>query len=108
MTISSSLSHGNRALRLVFDPSLSLPHNGTSFSCFDLASSKALASRSSFSSVRTRCSRDSVYPRGKARLLSLSEVLHSNPTWIHCVNYHKISPAELIQILWGKVYVYLG
>ena len=53
------------------------------FSSF--SSSKSFNSRTSHSNARTRSSSDSVYPRGNARRLSLSLVLHSNPTFTHCV-----------------------
>jgi len=53
------------------------------FSSF--SSSSSFSSRTSASSTRTRSSNDSVYPLGKARRLSLSLVLHSNPTFVHCV-----------------------
>jgi hypothetical protein len=58
------------------------------FSSF--SSSKSFSSRTSDSSVRTRSSSDSVYPRGNARRLSLSLVLHSNPTLVHCVQLGRI------------------
>ena len=53
------------------------------FSSF--SSSSSFSSRTSASRTRTRSSNDSVYPLGKARRLSLSLVLHSNPTFVHCV-----------------------
>lgn len=60
MTISSSCSFGSRAFKLVFDPFLPLPQDIVSMSCLDFDSNAALASRSSFSNVRTRCSSVSV------------------------------------------------
>jgi hypothetical protein len=53
------------------------------FSSF--SSRRSFNSRASASRMRTRSSNDSVYPLGKARRLSLSLVLHSNPTLVHCV-----------------------
>jgi hypothetical protein len=56
-----------------------------SISIFSSRSSRrSFRSRSSASSCRTRSSSDSVYPRGNARRLSLSLVLHSKPTVAHC------------------------
>jgi hypothetical protein len=66
------------------------------FSSF--SSSKSFNSLTSASSPRTRSSRDSVYPLGKARRLSLSLVLHSNPTLAHCVQHGRI-PSHLIFLL---------
>jgi hypothetical protein len=51
------------------------------FSSF--SSSNCFNSRTSASRPRTRSSSDSVYPLGKALRLSLSLVLHSNPTLAH-------------------------
>ena len=53
------------------------------FSSF--SSRRSFRSRTSASSMRTRSSSDSVYPLGNARRLSLSLVLHSNQTLVHCV-----------------------
>jgi hypothetical protein len=49
------------------------------------SSKRRFSSLTSASSDLTCSSRDSVYPRGKALRLSLSLVLHSNPTFKHCV-----------------------
>jgi len=57
--------------------------NMSIFSSF--SSSRSFRSRTSASNTRTRSSNDSVYPLGNARRLSLSLVLHSNPTFVHCV-----------------------
>jgi hypothetical protein len=58
------------------------------FSSF--SSSSSFKSRTSASNTRTRSSNDSVYPLGNARRLSLSLVLHSNPTLVHCVQLGRI------------------
>lgn len=62
------------------------------FSSF--SSSRSFNSRTSASSPRTRSSRDSVYPLGNARRLSLSLVLHSKPTLAHCVQHGRM-PSQL-------------
>ena len=51
------------------------------FSSF--SSSRSFNSRTSASNARTLSSSDSVYPLGNALRLSLSLVLHSNPTFAH-------------------------
>ncbi len=66
------------------------------FSSF--SSSIFFSSRISASNDRTLSSSDSVYPRGKARRLSLSLVLHSNPTLAHCEQHGRI-PSHLIFLL---------
>jgi hypothetical protein len=63
------------------------------FSSF--SSNRHLSSRTSASNDLTRSSRDSVYPRGNARRLSLSLVLHSKPTLAHCVQ-HGRTPSQRI------------
>ena len=63
------------------------------FSSF--SSSNSLSSRTSPSNNRTRSSSDSVYPLGKARRLSLSLVLHSKPTLVHCVQLGRM-PSQRI------------
>jgi hypothetical protein len=66
------------------------------FSSF--SSSKSFNSLTSASKVRTLSSNDSVYPRGNARRLSLSLVLHSKPTFEHCEQHGRI-PSHLIFLL---------
>lgn len=66
------------------------------FSSF--SSSRSLRSLTSASNDRTRSSKDSVYPRGKARRLSLSLVLHSKPTLAHWVQ-HGRTPSQRIFLL---------
>ena len=64
------------------------------FSSF--SSSRSFNSRTSASSPRTRSSKDSVYPLGNARRLSLSLVLHSKPTLAHCVQHGRM-PSQLVR-----------
>ena len=66
------------------------------FSSF--SSSRSFSSLTSVSNARTRSSKDSVYPLGKARRLSLSLVLHSNPTLAHC-EQHGVIPSHRIFLL---------
>ena len=66
------------------------------FSSF--SSNKSLSSRTSHSKARTLSSRDSVYPRGNARLLSLSLVRHSKPTLAHCEQQGRM-PSQRIFLL---------
>jgi hypothetical protein len=66
------------------------------FSSF--SSSKSFNSLTSASRARTLSSNDSVYPRGKARRLSLSLVLHSKPTFEHCEQQGRI-PSHRIFLL---------
>jgi hypothetical protein len=68
----------------------------SSFSSF--SSSRSFNSRASASNCLTRSSRDSVYPRGKARRLSLSLVRHSKPTLEHCEQVGRI-PSQRIFLL---------
>lgn len=63
------------------------------FSSF--SSSSSFSSRTSHSNNRTRSSSDSVYPLGNARRLSLSLVLHSKPTLVHCVQLGRM-PSQRI------------
>lgn len=63
------------------------------FSSF--SSSNSFSSRTSPSKSRTRSSSDSVYPLGNARRLSLSLVLHSKPTLVHCVQLGRM-PSQRI------------
>lgn len=73
--------------------------NRDSISIFSsFSSNKSFNSRTSASKPRTRSSSDSVYPRGKARRLSLSLVLHSNPTLAHWVQ-HGLTPSQRIFLL---------
>jgi len=62
------------------------------------SSNRSFNSWTSVSNARTRSSRDSVYPRGKARRLSLSDVLHTNPTLAHC-EQHGVMPSHRIFLL---------
>lgn len=66
------------------------------FSSF--SSRRPLSSRTSDSNDRTRSSNDSVYPRGNARRLNLSLVLHSNPTAEHWLQHGRM-PSHLIFLL---------
>lgn len=66
------------------------------FSSF--SSNKSFSSFTSVSSALTRSSNDSVYPRGKALLLSLSLVLHSKPTLAHWVQ-QGVMPSQRIFLL---------
>jgi hypothetical protein len=66
------------------------------FSSF--SSNKSFNSLTSDSSCRTRSSSDSVYPRGKARRLSLSLVRHSKPTLAHCEQHGRM-PSHRIFLL---------
>ena len=66
------------------------------FSSF--SSNKSFNSLVSPSNTRTRSSSDSVYPRGNARRLSLSLVLHSKPTFAHCEQHGRI-PSHRIFLL---------
>ena len=66
------------------------------FSSF--SSNKSFSSLTSPSKDRTLSSNDSVYPRGKARRLNLSLVLHSKPTFAHCVQ-HGVMPSQRIFLL---------
>ena len=66
------------------------------FSSF--SSNRSLSSFTSVSNALTRSSKDSVYPLGKALRLSLSLVLHSNPTLAHC-EQQGVIPSHLIFLL---------
>lgn len=66
------------------------------FSSF--SSNRSFNSLTSPSSTLTLSSSDSVYPLGKALRLSLSLVLHSNPTFAHCEQHGRI-PSHLIFLL---------
>ena len=66
------------------------------FSSF--SSNRSLSSFTSVSNALTRSSKDSVYPLGKALRLSLSLVLHSNPTLAHC-EQQGVMPSHLIFLL---------
>jgi hypothetical protein len=66
------------------------------FSSF--SSSRSFNSLTSDSKLRTLSSKDSVYPRGNARRLSLSLVLHSKPTFAHCEQHGRI-PSQRIFLL---------
>jgi hypothetical protein len=71
------------------------------FSSF--SSSKAFSSLTSDSKLRTRSSSDSVYPRGNARRLNLSLVLHSKPTLTHCVQLlHIILVREVEELRYAR------
>lgn len=61
-------------------------------------SNRSFSSRTSHSRILTRSSSDSVYPLGKALLLSLSDVLHSNPTVEHWEQVG-VSPSHRIFLL---------
>lgn len=67
------------------------------FSSF--SSSKSFRSRTSASRTLTLSSRLSVYPLGNARRLSLSLVLHSNPTLAHCVQHGRIPSHRIFLLL---------
>ena len=87
---------GNCALRRrVADPG-SMRVNMSIFSSF--SSKRSFNSLTSASNARTRSSNDSVYPRGKALRLSLSLVLHSNPTLEHCEQHGRM-PSQRIFLL---------
>lgn len=80
-------------------PLLKFPCIVESISIFSsFSSSRSLSSRTSPSSTRTRSSRDSVYPRGNARRLSLSLVRHSKPTEEHCEHVGR-TPSQRIFLL---------
>lgn len=66
------------------------------FSSF--SSSRSFNSLTSLSNARTLSSNDSVYPRGNALRLSLSLVLHSKPTFEHCVQHGRM-PSQRIFLL---------
>lgn len=66
------------------------------FSSF--SSSRSFKSLTSVSRLLTRSSSDSVYPRGKARRLSLSLVRHSKPTLAHCEQQGR-TPSQRIFLL---------
>jgi hypothetical protein len=66
------------------------------FSSF--SSNRSFKSFTSVSRLRTRSSKDSVYPRGKARRLSLSLVRHSKPTLAHCEQQGR-TPSQRIFLL---------
>lgn len=75
------------------------PYNLESMSIFSsFSSNRSLNSLTSVSSCRTRSSNDSVYPRGKARRLSLSLVLHSKPTLAHWEQHGRM-PSQRIFLL---------
>lgn len=67
------------------------------FSSF--SSNKSFNSLVSPSSTLTRSSSDSVYPRGNARRLSLSLVLHSNPTFAHWEQHGRIPSHRIFLLL---------
>ena len=70
-----------------------------SISIFSSFSSKrSFNSLTSVSNALTRSSKDSVYPLGNARRLSLSLVLHSKPTLAHC-EQHGVIPSHRIFLL---------
>jgi hypothetical protein len=66
------------------------------FSSF--SSKRSFKSLTSVSKLLTRSSSDSVYPRGKARRLSLSLVRHSKPTLAHCEQQGR-TPSQRIFLL---------
>lgn len=61
-------------------------------------SNRSFSSRISHSRILTLSSSDSVYPLGNALLLSLSDVLHSNPTVEHWEQVG-VSPSHRIFLL---------
>jgi hypothetical protein len=67
------------------------------FSSF--SSNKSFNSLTSPSKDRTLSSNDSVYPLGKALRLSLSLVLHSNPTFAHCEQHGRIPSHRIFLLL---------
>ncbi len=67
------------------------------FSSF--SSNKSFNSLTSASNERTLSSNDSVYPLGNALRLSLSLVLHSNPTFEHCEQHGRIPSHRIFLLL---------